>query len=320
MEFERRGTLRGRLDFQRTLRMADPERPSFKANLFVGYEVPALADALGRCGEEVKKRLDCVMVADSYAMTHLGFSVTRTDSDAARELYFRVLRDLVYDVRLALDATFDASAMPWLLADMPAGSYETPDIALRCASDMLGFGAMAVKLECGSDAIVDVVDALSAEDIPVLAHVGYTPQSGGRKSHGIALDGVKTIARQVRSVRDAGAMGVVVEGLSTIVNEQLCRPHPKGLPIYSIFSGPAKYGGQSVNIWDAVFRPGFPARFFPETAQYGYDAYPRMYTRAVIAEHMAQLLKDVWDGRYPHVRDHGMSDDEVREVVEHEYW
>lgn len=71
------------------------------------------------------------------------------------------------------------------------------------------------------------------------------------------------------------------------------------LPVYAIFSGKSRKGGQSLNIWDAVFKPGFDARRFPPTARYDISERNAVYDRATIAQSIAALLKLAAEGMFP---------------------
>jgi len=87
--------------------------------------------------------------------------------------------------------------------------------------------------------------------------------------------------------------------MSEVVNQVLCRYSKNMLQIYSIFSGKAQYGGQSINVWDAVFKPSFSSKYFPPTAEYSRSLYPDIYTHNVIARKVAELLKLTVTGKFP---------------------
>lgn len=106
----------------------------------------------------------------------------------------------------------------FVVVDMPFGSYEeSPAVALRNAVRLMKeTGCAAVKVE-GSDTLAETVAYLTARGIPVMGHVGLLPQnyhiSGGYKSIRTVEDGNRII-NDAQSLADAGAFGIVVEGVA----------------------------------------------------------------------------------------------------------
>lgn len=105
-----------------------------------------------------------------------------------------------------------------VIVDMPFGSYEgSPEQAFASASRILKeTGAAAVKLE-GGEAMAETIAFLSARGIPVMAHVGLTPQAvnmlGGYAARGRSDAEERKIVGDARAVADAGCFGIVVEGV-----------------------------------------------------------------------------------------------------------
>jgi len=105
-----------------------------------------------------------------------------------------------------------------VIVDMPFGSYEaSPEEAFRAASRIMAeTGAAAVKLE-GGQAMAGTIAFLSARGIPVMAHVGLTPQAvntlGGYAARGRSQEEHEKIVTDGIAVADAGAFAVVVEGV-----------------------------------------------------------------------------------------------------------
>src|SRR3982751_483140 len=101
--------------------------------------------------------------------------------------------------------------------DMPFGSYEgSPEQAFECASRIMKeTGCAAVKLE-GGQAIAPTVEFLAQRGIPVIGHVGLTPQAvnvlGGYGARGKEVKEADTIERDAQAVAEAGAFCIVVEG------------------------------------------------------------------------------------------------------------
>lgn len=151
--------------------------------------------------------------------------------------------------------------------DMPFGSYEeSPQQAFRNASRLLAeTGAGAVKLE-GGDHIAETVAFLVARGVPVMGHIGLTPQAvntlGGYKVQGRDADGDRVMADAL-AIADAGAFSIVLEkvpqGLAGRITEAVT------IPTIGIGAGPA-CDGQILVIDDmlglfADFRPKFVKRY-----------------------------------------------------------
>jgi 3-methyl-2-oxobutanoate hydroxymethyltransferase len=150
-----------------------------------------------------------------------------------------------------------------VVADLPFGSYqESPRQAVRSAVKLLKAGAAAVKLE-GGERMADHVAAMAKADIPVMGHVGLTPQSvhgfGGFK---VQRDTAKIVA-DARTVADAGAFALVVEGVPTAVGDAVTAAVP--VPTVGIGAGPGCDG--QVLVWHDLlglfdgFRPKFVKRY-----------------------------------------------------------
>lgn len=113
-----------------------------------------------------------------------------------------------------------------VVVDMPFGSYEaSPEKAFESAAALLkASGAAAVKLE-GGDAMADTVQFLVNRGIPVMGHVGLTPQAvnvlGGYGARGRSDAEAAKIVRDARSLAGAGAFSIVVEGVMKPIAEQV---------------------------------------------------------------------------------------------------
>jgi ketopantoate hydroxymethyltransferase len=279
-------------------RWASPSTIGVKVNLYRAQEVHALAAAIDRA-ELRESPVESLMVGDSYLMTHLGRPTTRLATAAEQAWGLGVLVELVREVRVATDAAFPAGERPWLIGDLPDGSADGTSVALGAADRMLTAGADVVKMEVGQPGSLDVLQALCEAGVPTVAHVGYTPQRGSLRRYGDSLDEALAIFALARQVRDAGACALVLEMVSEQVNRALCASPRDGLLTYSIFSGRAPYGGQSLNVWDAVFRPPSHARYFPPTAEYDAATQREAYVPEVITAKMAELLRLTVSGAFP---------------------
>lgn len=125
--------------------------------------------------------------------------------------------------------------------DMPFGSYEgSPEKAFESASRIMKeTGCAAVKLE-GGEAMAPTIDFLTHRGIPVIGHVGLTPQAvnvlGGYGARGRSADEAKKILADAKAVSDAGAFCIVVEGVMEQIAEAVTAAVP--VPIIGIGASP----------------------------------------------------------------------------------
>jgi len=282
-------------------RVARPDVPRIKINLYRGYEVAAVAQAVAELRGEVEgfTQVDSLMVADSVLTTHMGRTTTRV-TEGEELAFLEIMRGMVADIVAARREAFGVgSDGPYVIADMPDGSARTPEDAERNGIGMLDLGADILKVEVGEDRGFPVLEHLSRAGLPVIAHLGYTPQTRENRKYGTTTEEALALCAAARRARDAGARALVLERVCGAVNGLLSRPAPNGLPVYSIFSGRCPYLGQSLNVWDSVIRPDFAAKAFPPTADLDREAYPDGYTVPVIRAHMADLLRLTLGGGYP---------------------
>lgn len=161
-----------------------------------------------------------------------------------------------------------------MVVDLPFGAFEeSPEQAFRNAARLMAeTGCQAVKLEGGRH-IADTVRFLVARGIPVMAHVGLTPQSvnalGGYKVQGRGAEGEQVLA-DAKAVADAGAFAVVLEKLPAELGARISGEI--AVPTIGIGAGP-ECDGQVLVIDDMLgmftaFRPKFVKRY----AELGQDA------------------------------------------------
>ncbi|MFO1201434.1 MAG: 3-methyl-2-oxobutanoate hydroxymethyltransferase [Tabrizicola sp.] len=201
----------------------------------------------------VDAHCDIVLVGDSVGMVIHGLPSTLGVTMEMMILHGRAV------VRGA------QKAMP--VIDMPFGSYEEgPQQAFRNASRLMAeTGAPAVKLE-GGQHMAETIAFLTARGVPVMAHVGLTPQSvntlGGYKVVGRAEEAEKVMA-DARAVEEAGAFSVVLEkvpeGLAARITQALA------IPTIGIGAG-VRCDGQVLVVDDMLglfteFRPKFVKRY-----------------------------------------------------------
>ena len=194
--------------------------------------------------------VDVVLVGDSGAMTVLGYPST-----VGVELEEMLM--LARAVRRGLRT-------PLLVGDLPFGSYEVSDeqaiaSALRFVKEA---GCDAVKLERGGTSI-DRARAIVEAGIPVMGHVGLTPQTatalGGYRAQGRSADAAARIAREALALQEAGCFSIVFEAIpSEVAAELMARIE---IPVIGIGAGPAT-DGQVLVFHDLLgIREGLGARF-----------------------------------------------------------
>jgi 3-methyl-2-oxobutanoate hydroxymethyltransferase len=180
--------------------------------MLTAYDTPGarIAEAAG---------VDAVLVGDSLGMTVLGFDST--------------LPVTMDDMVRATSAVSRGISRALLVADMPFGSYQaSPDDAVANAARLLAEGgAHAVKLEGGAS-VAPLVERLVTAGIPVMAHVGLTPQSvnvfGGYKLQGATAAAGIALVQDCLALEAAGAFGVVLElvpaELAAMISEEIAIP------------------------------------------------------------------------------------------------
>jgi 3-methyl-2-oxobutanoate hydroxymethyltransferase len=179
-----------------------------------------------------------------------------------------------------------------VVADLPFGSYQaSPQQALETASRfMKEGGAQAVKLE-GGQRVAAQVEALVAAGIPVMAHLGLTPQSvnafGGYRVQGRGDEAAHRLLQDAKALQHAGAFAVVLEVVPSEVAAQVTRA--LHIPTIGIGAGPSC--DAQVLVWQdmAGLRSGKPAKFVKEFAQVG----------DVLREAATRFSDEVRGGVYP---------------------
>jgi 3-methyl-2-oxobutanoate hydroxymethyltransferase len=171
--------------------------------------------------------VDVVLVGDSAAMTMLGYESTRQVSIDEMLMLARAVRR--------------GMQRPLLVGDLPYGSYEhSNEQAVRTAEQFVEAGCDAVKLEGGSAPIVERVRALIEMGIPVMGHVGLTPQSTGLgegfRVHGRTATTALEILDESKALEAAGVFSMVFEAIPAAVTALLV---PRiGVPVIGIGAGP----------------------------------------------------------------------------------
>ncbi len=179
-----------------------------------------------------------------------------------------------------------------VVADLPFGSYQSsPQQALETAVRfMKEGGAQAIKLE-GGQRIAPHVEGLVSAGIPVMAHIGLTPQSvnalGGYRVQGRGDEATHRLLQDAKAMQHAGAFAVVLEVVPSETAAQVTRMLT--VPTIGIGAGPGC--DAQVLVWQdmAGLRTGKPAKFVKEFAQVG----------DVLREAATRFGDEVRGGTYP---------------------
>lgn len=172
---------------------------------------------------------------------------------------------------LAGQAVMRGSRHALIVVDMPFGSYEeSPSVAFRNAARVMKeTGCTAVKMEGGAR-IAETIHALTSRGIPVMGHIGLTPQMfnvmGGFKTQGRTEAEWPAIEADARAVAEAGAFSVVLEGMA----EPLAAKITKQIAIPTIGIGAsAECDGQILVMEDMLGLNPNPPKFVRQYAQMG---------------------------------------------------
>ncbi|MEX2210427.1 MAG: 3-methyl-2-oxobutanoate hydroxymethyltransferase [Gaiellaceae bacterium] len=187
--------------------LAELKQSGRKIVMVTAYDAPSgrLADAAG---------VDLVLVGDSAAMTVLGHDSTVPAT----------MDELIVLTR----AVVRGAERPLVVADMPFGSFQVSDEAalenaIRFVKEA---GADAVKLE-GAGSSVSRAAAIVGAGIPVMGHIGLTPQSatalGGFKAQGRTAEKALQLVSDARALEAAGCFAVVLEAVPAQVAERVTR-------------------------------------------------------------------------------------------------
>ena len=221
---------------------------------------------------------DMILVGDSLGMVFQG----------QRNTLAVTLDEMIYHATAVVRGVSRAL----VVVDLPFMTYQVSvDDGLRAAGRVLKeSGAEAVKVEGGQE-MAPLISRLVAIGIPVMGHVGLTPQSvhqlGGHRVQGKTEAGRAAVLSGARAVADAGAFAVVLEGIPAALGSEITAAVP--IPTIGIGAGPG-CDGQVLVMHDVLgLDPGWLPRFVRRYAQLGKDVEAAFTTFAA----------DVKAGRFP---------------------
>lgn len=256
------------LDFQKM--KAEGERIA----VLTCYDFPTAA-IMDDCG------IDMILVGDSVGVVVAGYDNTLPVT----------MEEMIYHTR----AVMRARPQAFVVTDLPFLSYQ---IDLKSARSNAGLlvkdgGAAAVKLEGGVH-VADTIKAITDMDIPVMGHIGLTPQSlhrmGGFKVQGKSEEQAEKLLEDARAVERAGAFAVVLEGIPMSLAGRITAE--LSIPTIGIGAGPM-CDGQVLVLHDIL---GLCNKYSPKFVKRYAELAP------IISEAVSSYIADVKGGTFPEER------------------
>lgn len=235
---------------------------------------------------------DVVLVGDSLANVALGYESTHSVS--------------MTEMLIFVGAVSRGVNRAMVIADMPFMSYNISiEEAIRNAGEFIKAGANAVKIEGCNDFILSVIKRCVQSGIPVLAHLGFTPQSkntiGGNLIQGKTLSDTMSILEQAKQLQEAGAFAVVLE----LVPEESSQYITENIEIATIGIGAGRFCSGQVLVSDDML--GKFSDYKPHFAR----QYANL--KETIKNSSEEFIKDVKGSKFP-------SEDEVFHLSEQELY
>jgi 3-methyl-2-oxobutanoate hydroxymethyltransferase len=262
---------------------------SSRIGMLTAYDYPSgkIADAAGA---------DVILVGDSLGMVVLGYPDTLSVT----------VDDMLHHTR----AVVRGAKTSLIVGDMPYLSYHlSVEESVRNAGRFVQAGAHAVKIEGAKASRIKVVEAILDAEIPVMGHIGLTPQSlntlGGFKLQGKNADDARRLLDEAVALERAGCFSLVLEcvpsELAAMITDQIT------IPTIGIGAGPS-CDGQVLVFHDVLgIYDGHTPKFVRQYAHVAQD----------MQQALEQYLADVRDGSFPdEVKEsfHMASDEELKRL------
>lgn len=222
--------------------------------------------------------VDIILVGDSLAMVALGYETTHSIG--------------VNEMAVFTKAVANGVSHAMVVTDMPFMSYHINiSSAIKNCGDMIKLGANGVKIEGCNDYILEVTKRCVEAGIPVMGHLGFTPQFlntlGGYKIQGKDQEAADEILRQAKKLEQAGVFSIVLE----MVPEDCGKYITENLSVPTISCGAGRYCDGQVLVSDDVF--GKFSEFKPKFARKYGDM------QSLILNCAKQYNEDVKSGDFP---------------------
>jgi 3-methyl-2-oxobutanoate hydroxymethyltransferase len=249
----------------------DKKRSAAKITMLTAYDFP-FAQIIDEAG------IDMILVGDSLGMVVQGLDNTLPVT----------MDEMIYHTKMVSRATKNAM----VIGDMPFMSYHksVEDAVSNAGRFLKEAGASAVKLEGGAE-VAEHIRAMTRADIPVMAHIGLTPQSihrmGGYKVQGKTDEAAKKLIEEAHAVEDAGAFSLLLEAIPMKLAEKITSELT--IPTIGIGAG-AHCDGQILVLHDVI---GLFERFVPKFVK----KYANMKDDVLSA--VKKYKEEVEDGIFP---------------------
>ena len=234
--------------------------------------------------------IDIILIGDSLAMVALGYDTTNAIGVEEMEIFTK--------------AVARGASHSMVITDMPFMSYhKTEAEAVENAGRMIKAGANGIKIEGATDYILHVIRHITQIGIPVMGHVGFTPQFlnaiGGYNIQGKSYEATLEILEQAKKLEEAGVFSIVLE----MVPEESAQYITEHLKVPTISCGAGRYCDAQVLVSDDLF--GKFSDFKPKFARKYGDM------KSLILNCAKQYNEDVKNGLFP-------SEDEIFKLNETE--
>lgn len=241
--------------------------------------------------------IDIILIGDSLAMVALGYDTTHKVG--------------VDEMSIFTKAVARGVSRAMVVTDMPFMSYNIDiESALTNVCNMVKYGANAVKIEGCSDYILNVIKRCVESGVPVMGHLGFTPQFlntiGGYNIQGKSFDATLKILEQAKKLEQAGVFSIVLE----MVPEESARYITENLTVPTISCGAGRYCTGQVMVSDDMF--GKFSEFKPKFARKYGDM------KSLISDCAKQFVYDVKHGLYPSAEEvFNLAEDELKQLDLH---
>ena len=221
--------------------------------------------------------IDAILVGDSLGMVVQGKPDTLSVT----------MEDMLYHTTMVAKG----ASQTLVIADMPFLSFQVNvEETVRNAGRLLQAGAAAVKIE-GGHAVVDRIEAMTRFGIPVMGHLGMTPQSvhkfGGYKVQGKQSVQAETLVADAKSLESAGAFALVLEAIPASLGKQVTESVK--IPTIGIGAGP-HCDGQILVLYDVL---GLFDEFVPKFVK------PYAHLKADALQALRRYKEEIKNGKFP---------------------
>ena len=222
--------------------------------------------------------VDIILVGDSLANVALGYNSTQSVG--------------MNEMTIFTGAVARGVNRALVVGDMPFMSYNTSiEQAMTNIGEMVKAGANAVKIEGCNDYLIKLINHCTQSGIPVLGHLGYTPQSsnqiGGHTIQGKTVDAVNKILDEAKKLEEAGVFAIVLE----LVPEESAKYITENISVPTIGIGAGRFCSGHVMVSDDML--GKFSDYQP--------TFVRKYAnlKSIILDSAKQFCQDIKDEKYP---------------------